>query len=170
MQKGVTRDDVIRAAGVFREAKLKYSAYFIIGHPNETREAVLDSIDLAAQLNPDSVAFGIMTPYPGTEVWEMATQGRNGYKMLSMNWENFNKQTGSALELENLSRKQMEFLQLKGYLTVYLRNRRYREMFDAIWSNRSRITFILGKLIKPTRIAASASWLKGTGKQPLPTS
>lgn len=170
MKKGVTREDVIRAAKVFRDAKLKYSAYFIIGHPNETREAVLDSIDLAARLNPDSVAFGIMTPYPGTEVWEMATQGRNGYKMLSMNWENFNKQTGSALELENLSRKQMELLQLRGYLTVYLRNRRYREMFDAIWSNRSRITFILGKLIKPTRALASASWLNGTGKQPLPTS
>ena len=127
----------------------------------------MDSITLAAKINPDSVAFGIMTPYPGTEVWEMAIRGQGGYKMLSANWEDFNKQIGSALELENLSRKQMELLQLRGYLTVYLRNFRFREMFQAVGINRKRIAFILGKLIKPTRRAASASWLNGTGKQPM---
>jgi len=145
MQKGVKRDDVMRAAQIFRDARLKFGAYFIIGHPRETKAAALDSIDLAARLNPDSVAFGIMTPYPGTEVWELATRGDGGYKMLSMNWEDFNKQTGSALELATLSRKQMEILQLRGYLTVYLRNLRFREMAQAIWINRRRIAFILDR-------------------------
>ncbi len=166
MQKGVNRNDVIRAAEIFRQAKLKYGAYFIIGHPHETKAAVLDTIDLASKLNPDSVAFGIMTPYPGTEVWEMATRGQGGYKMLSMRWEDFNKQIGSALELENLPRRQMELLQLRGYLTVYLRNRRYREMAQAIWGNRRRITFILCKLINRKRQVSSSSWFTGTGKQP----
>jgi radical SAM superfamily enzyme YgiQ (UPF0313 family) len=169
MRKGVKREDVIRAAKVFRAAKLRFAAYFIIGHPHETKIAVLDSIDLAARLNPDSVAFGIMTPYPGTEVWEMAMRGEGGYKLLSMNWEDFNKQTGSALELKNLSRKQMELLQLRGYLTVYLRNFRLRELVEAVRINRKRIAFILGKLIRPTSRTASASWLEGAGKQPLPT-
>jgi len=167
MQKGVKREDVVRAAQIFRDARLKFGAYFIIGHPHETKGAALDSIALAAQLNPDSVAFGIMTPYPGTEVWEQAIRGDGGYKMLSMNWEDFNKQTGSALELETLSRRQMELLQLRGYLTVYLRNLRFREMAQAIWINRQRIVFILGKLLRPTRRTSSASWLEGTGKQPI---
>ena len=168
MGKGVRREDVIRAARVLRDAKVRFAAYFIIGHPHETKAAVLDSIDLGTRLNPDSVAFGIMTPYPGTEVWEMATRGEGGYKMLSMDWEDFNKQTGSALELEDLSRKQMELLQLRGYLTVYLRNFRFREMLEAIRINRRRIVFILTKLIRPTRKTASASWLDGTGRQPIP--
>jgi len=167
MKKGVNRGDVVRAAEVFRIAGLRFAAYFIIGHPHETKKTVLDSIDLAAKLNPDSVAFGIMTPYPGTEVWEKAIRGQGGYKMLSMNWEDFNKQTGSALELDGLSRRQMEYLQLRGYLTVYLRNWRFREMFDAIWSNRRRIVFILGKLLRRTSKTASSSWLDGTGKQPI---
>lgn len=167
MKKGVTRKDVIRAAGIFRAAGIRFAAYFIIGHPHETKRAVLDSIDLATKLNPDSVAFGIMTPYPGTEVWDMATRGEGGYKMLSMNWEDFNKQIGSALELETLSRRQMELLQLRGYLTVYLRNYRFREMFEAIGINYKRIAFILGKLIKPSNKAASSSWLDGTGKEPI---
>ncbi len=167
MQKGVTREDVLRAAKVFRDANLKFGAYFIIGHPHENRLTALDSIDLAAKVNPDSVAFGIMTPYPGTQVWEMATRGEAGYKMLTTNWEDFNKQIGSALELENLSRKQMEILQLRGYLTVYLRNFRFREMAEAIWTNKKRIVFILKKLVTRKSAAASSSWLDGTGKQPI---
>jgi len=170
MGKGVSRNDVLRARDIFRKANLKFAAYFIIGHPNETTATVKDSIDLAVRLNPDSVAFGIMTPYPGTQIWEMATRGQGGYKMLSMKWENFNKQIGSALELDTLSRKQMEVLQLRAYISVYLRNLRFRELFQAVIGNRKRIAFILRKLLSPTSEAASSSWLNGTGKQPILTS
>ena len=131
---------------------------------------IKDSIDLAVRLNPDSVAFGIMTPYPGTQIWEMATRGQGGYKMLSMKWEDFNKQIGSALELDTLSRKQMEVFQLRAYITVYLRNLRFRELFQAVIGNRKRIAFILRKLLSRTSEAGSSSWLDGTGKQPILTS
>ncbi|MHC4698151.1 MAG: B12-binding domain-containing radical SAM protein [Planctomycetota bacterium] len=169
MQKGVKRQDVLRTAGILREAGLRFAAYFIIGHPHETKRAVLDTIDLATRMNSDSVAFGIMTPYPGTEIWEMAIRGQGGYKMLSTNWVDFDKQTGSALELEKLPRRQMERLQLRAYLTVYLRNRRFRELFEAVAINYRRILFILRKMIRPTGKSASASWFEGTGKQPIPT-
>ncbi len=166
MKKGVTREDVHRAADIFRKAGLKFAAYFIIGHPNETKKSALDTIDLAVKLNPDSVAFGIMTPYPGTEVWDMAKRGEGGYRMLSMRWEDFNKQIGSALELENLSRRQMEMLQLRGYLTVYLKNFRLRELYEAVAINRKRITFILKKILSKTRRTASSSWLERKRPQP----
>ncbi|UCE59340.1 MAG: B12-binding domain-containing radical SAM protein [Phycisphaerales bacterium] len=165
MKKGVKREDVLRAARILRQADLRFAAYFIIGHPHETLHTVRDTIDLATRLNPDSVAFGIMTPYPGSQVWEMATRGEGGYKMLSMDWNDFNKQIGSALELVDLSRRQIEWLQLKAYITVYLRNLRFRELFEAVRVNHKRIAFILRKLIKPSRKTASASWLEGTGRQ-----
>ena len=168
MKKGVGPDDVLRAASVLRRAKLKFAAYFIIGHPNETRSTVRDTIRLAAKVNPDSVAIGLMVPYPGTQIWELASRGEAGYKLIGVNWEDFNKQIGNALELENLSRKTMEWLQLKGYLYVYLRNLRFREMFQAIWINRRRIMFIIGKLLRKTRRVATSSWLTGTGRVPAP--
>ncbi|MCP4246623.1 MAG: hypothetical protein GY778_06205, partial [bacterium] len=58
--------------------------------------------------------------------------------------------------------------QLKGYLYVYLRNLRFREMFQAIWINRRRILFIIGKLLRRTRRVATSSWLTGTGRVPAP--
>jgi len=168
MKKGVGPEDVLRAARILREAGLRFAAYFIIGHPNETAATVRDTIRLAARVNPDTVAFGLMVPYPGTQIWEMVTRGEGGYKLISVNWEDFNKQIGNALELETLSRRTMERLQLQAYLTVYLRNLRFREMAEAIWINRKRIAFILSKLIHPTRRAASSSWLERTTPSPLP--
>jgi radical SAM superfamily enzyme YgiQ (UPF0313 family) len=149
-----------------REARLKFSAYFIIGHPHETAATALDTIRLAAEVNPDSVAFGLMVPYPGSEIWEMVTRGEGGYKLISVNWEDFNKQIGNSLELEGLSRRTMEYLQLRGYLTVYLRNLRLREMAEAIWINRRRIVFILSKIVRASARAASSSWFQGTGRVP----
>lgn len=166
MKKGVGPEDVLRAARVLREAGLDFAAYFIIGHPNETRETAWDTIRLAAQVNPNSVAIGLMVPYPGSEIWELATSGQGDYKLIGVNWEDFNKQIGNALELEHLPRKTMERLQLEGYLYVYLRNLRFREMLEAIWINRKRIAFILRKLIRPTRRAASSSWFERPDRVP----
>ncbi len=164
MRKGIGPADVVRAAHVLRQAGLKFAAYFIIGHPNETKATARDTIRLAATLNPDSVAIGLMVPYPGTQIWDLAIRGEGGYKLISANWEDFNKQIGNALELEALSRKTMERLQLEGYLYVYLRNLRLYEMFEAMWINRRRIAFIIGKLFRKTRRAAVSSWLEGTGR------
>lgn len=166
MKKGVGPEDILRAAKVLREAKLHFSAYFIIGHPNETKATARDTIRLAAKVNADNVAIGLMVPYPGTEIWDLATRGKGGYKLISVNWEDFNKQIGNAIELESLSRKQMEWLQLKGYLYVYLRNFRFREMFEAAWINRKRVAFIVGKLIRRTRRVATSSWLETARQAP----
>jgi anaerobic magnesium-protoporphyrin IX monomethyl ester cyclase len=166
MKKGIGREDVVRAANVLREAKIRFATYFIIGHPGETEESVKDSVSLAIELNPTSVAFGLMVPYPGTEIWEMVTRGEGGYKVISANWEDFNKQIGNALELDTLPRKRMEQLQIKAYLTVYLRTYRYREMAQAIWKNRGRIAFILKKLVHKTKRVAASSWLAGPTHEP----
>ncbi|MCP4592120.1 MAG: B12-binding domain-containing radical SAM protein [bacterium] len=171
MKKGVDPEDVLRAARIFKKAGLKLGAYFIIGHPQETVASIKDSINLAVRVNPYSVAFGIMTPYPGTEIWEMATRGEGGYKMIPDSWEDFNKQLGKALELKNLSRKTMEWMQLRAYLSVYVRTYRFGELFNAAWINRRRILFILGKLLGRTAPdqAASSSWLEGSSKPQLLT-
>ena len=107
-----------------------------------------------------------MTPYPGSEIWELAIRGQGGYRMIPTGWEDFNKQLGKALELEHLPRKTMEWLQLRAYLSVYMRNLRFREMFQAAWINRRRILFILKKLLSRSAAdpAASSSWLEGSAR------
>lgn len=175
MGKGVSPEDIVRAADVFKKAGLVFQAYFIIGHPNETVSEVKETIELAVKVNPDNAAFGIMTPYPGTVVWEMATKGEGGYKMLATTWEDFDKQIGKALELETLSRKQMERLQLRAYLSVYIRNWRFREMFAHARVNRKRVQRLIKKLFFRGRDdeRAAQAWVdefdKGTSSSSMHT-
>ena len=45
---------------------------FILGQPNETRQSMLRTIELAVELNAEVSVFGRMVPYPGTEGGRMA--------------------------------------------------------------------------------------------------
>jgi len=78
-------------------------------------------------------AFGIMTPYPGTEVARLAALGEAGYKLVTSDWDEFNKQVGGALEFANLTRSQIEKLQVMAYVKVYLYNHRYLDFIKFLW-------------------------------------
>ena len=146
MKKGVTRDRILKVGRVLRQAKLAVSFNFIIGHPNETLSSILDTVLFAAQLNPQEPVFGIMVPYPGTEVWEMARKGEGGYVKLSENWDDYNKQLGNAVQLRTVSRRWMEFMQSFGYVFVFVYNFRLRDLIKIIKKNQVLVFKILRKL------------------------
>lgn len=125
MGKGVNKEKLIAAAKILHEEKAYFGAYFILGHPNETIRTMFDSIRFLVKLNPSESALGIMVPYPGTEIWEMATRGEAGYRKLSVNWDDYNKQVGNAVELEHVSRRMLELFQILGYVCLFLLNFRF---------------------------------------------
>ena len=64
---------------------------YILGHPHESLESARKTVDLAVRLNTSTIAMGIMVPYPGTRVYEMAVKGEGGYRLLSHNWADYDK-------------------------------------------------------------------------------
>ncbi len=147
MKKGVTKEGIRAATMMFRTAGLNYATYFIIGHPGETLGSIWRSIRFAAELKAREQPFGIMVPYPGTEIWEMAVKGQNGYKKLSTNWDDYNKQIGNAVELERVSRRQMEFMQVVGELYCNVVNGRIGNLISMIIKRRAGVYSILKKLV-----------------------
>jgi radical SAM superfamily enzyme YgiQ (UPF0313 family) len=145
IKKGITLDDAFNAVKAAKKAGLKTGSYFIIGHPFETTKTIRDTINFASKLNTDSVSFGIMVPYPGTEVFEMATSGKGGYRIISENWADYDKQFGNALELEGLSREKLEKYQRKAYLTFYSKNFRLLDIAQLAYSQRRLLWRMLTK-------------------------
>ena len=123
--KGITLNQASQAVKAAKKAGLKTDGFFIFGHPFETAKTVWDTINFATRLNTTRVTFGIMVPYPGTQIYELARKGEGGYRLISQNWQDFNKNIGNSLELTGLSRKQMERAQILGYLKFYLFNLRF---------------------------------------------
>lgn len=122
--KGISKDQVRAAVANARRAGLKVEGLFIIGHPHETRDDIAQTLAFINELNPDLLALGLMVPYPGTELAAMIARGEGGYRLLDRGWEAFNKQLGRALELNGVTRREMELAQLRGYLGLYLRHGR----------------------------------------------
>lgn len=79
--KGITLNQARNAVEMARRAGLKTDAYFIIGHPFETHETAMDTIRFAQRLRSTRATFGIMVPYPSTEVYDLAQKGEGGYAL-----------------------------------------------------------------------------------------
>lgn len=145
--KGITLSQAVDAVRAAKRAMINIDGFFIFGHPFETKKTLHDTIDFATKLNTTRVTFGIMVPYPGTQIAELAEKGEGGYKLLSRNWQDFNKNIGNSLELTTLSRKQMERAQIFGYLKFYLFNLRFLAGFKYLVSQRRLALAIVKKAL-----------------------
>lgn len=146
MGKGISMHKIREAYQMAKKAKVSLGTFFIIGQPNETKETIKKTIKLAQTVNPELPMFGLMTPYPGTEVSKLAAKNEGGYKLISTDWDNYNKQLGGAMEFAGLSRKQIEWIQIKAYLSVFLANRRFKDLVNFIWEYRKGAFEVIKKL------------------------
>jgi radical SAM superfamily enzyme YgiQ (UPF0313 family) len=173
MKKGSTIERVMTARNAAREVGLPIEGLFIIGHPYETWESAMRTIDFAVKLDPDRPIVGVMVPYPGTEVAAMAARGEGGYRLLSNDWNHYSKQIGNALAFENLSRRQLETLQMLAYVKVFLGNRRFVDFARFAWKYHREGLAVVRKILfgrMPT--AAAAAYDRGdvdASQRPAPT-
>ena len=130
--KGVKTEDIKNAVKWTKLAHIDVYTYFIIGLPYDTLDTINKTINFAIKLDPTGLSFSILTPFPGTQVVNMAQNGTGGLKMLSYDWRDYGKQLGRALELEKISRKQLERLQRKAYLRFYMRPNKIATLFKTI--------------------------------------
>ncbi len=71
LRKGVTTRDIEQAFRLCRQVGLSTVAYFMIGTPTErSRLDVLRTIRYAIRLEPDFLMVNILTPFPGTRLYD----------------------------------------------------------------------------------------------------
>lgn len=99
-KKNIKLDDCIKAIEMTRKAKIISMAYFIIGLPGETWDSINRSIEFAIKLNPDYVNFHVATPFPGTELYDIAMA--KGW-LVSNNWADYEEEGSSVLRTEALT-------------------------------------------------------------------
>jgi anaerobic magnesium-protoporphyrin IX monomethyl ester cyclase len=66
MGKHLSLARVRETVGWLRELGVQTHLTFALGHPGETRGSAARTIELALELDPDSVQISLMTPFPGT--------------------------------------------------------------------------------------------------------
>ncbi|MBM4367124.1 MAG: B12-binding domain-containing radical SAM protein [Deltaproteobacteria bacterium] len=71
LKKDVTVREIESAFRLCREVGINTVAYFMIGTPVErSRDDVMDTIAYSIKLDPDFVMFNVLTPFPGTTLYD----------------------------------------------------------------------------------------------------
>jgi len=146
--KSTTVEEVQQAVTIIKNLGIKLVTYYILGHPNETRESVYNTYKLAVKVNSDLIAVGLMVPYPGTKVYEYALKGEKGYRLLSKDWSQYDKYGGKALEITGLSYEELLKWQKKIYFDLYLKNYRLKDMLSFLWLRRHAIVHLIRKKVR----------------------
>jgi len=69
LKKGITRKQAVNAFHSAKKAGIETLGYFMIGCPEETRSQMYETLNFALQLKPDFAHFAILTPFPGTPLY-----------------------------------------------------------------------------------------------------
>lgn len=119
LAKGVSLEQVKRAFKWAKEVGIQTVASFILGTPGETLEEMKKTLQFAKSLDPDFAQFSILTPYPGTQIYEeIRKQGIE----LDGDWANYTG-TRPVIKGGRVNGDLLSLLLHKAYAEFYLRPR-----------------------------------------------
>ena len=71
-RKNITTEDSKKAVKVLKENDIFSHAMFVIGDRKDTAESIASLREFANELDPDFAIFTVLTPFPGTEIYDEA--------------------------------------------------------------------------------------------------
>jgi anaerobic magnesium-protoporphyrin IX monomethyl ester cyclase len=105
--------DALHAMKILKDNGVGVTGSFILGAPSETKGMMKETVRFAKRLNPHRVQFTILTPFPGTKLYETV---RN--RLLTEDWK---KYTGTCptIRLDHVSSKEMKRQLVGAYVAFY---------------------------------------------------
>jgi len=114
--KNITIAQIRKGAEILRATKQDWSAFFMIGYPDETEEEIFMTWNLIEEIKPTYVSMSILVPYPGSQYYYELEE--LGWISQNSNWnlyDPFSLETHFTLKIprkrwQELARKTMEFV------------------------------------------------------------
>ncbi|RLB83755.1 MAG: hypothetical protein DRH17_00955 [Deltaproteobacteria bacterium] len=121
IKKEITPKQIIEAFKGAKAAGLKRRGYFMIGSRSESLETIKQTEALVDAIEPDRLAFSIMTPYPGCEEFELWKKYSGNHKI---EWSEIDLLETEAVMMETrfLSKDELR-----------AEHRRLKEKYASIW-------------------------------------
>ncbi len=103
--KKLDLDRVVESTAQAKQLGIKVHLTFTFGLPGETKESIENTIAFVKKVNPDSVQFSIVTPFPGTEYFEQL-KAKN--MITTYDWDKYDGANNAVIRTEALSEKDLE--------------------------------------------------------------
>jgi radical SAM superfamily enzyme YgiQ (UPF0313 family) len=112
-------EDVFRWA---QEVKLDTHAHMMLGMPGETEDTVRTTFDFVKKIKPSTITYGIMTPYPGTEIYnQVVAQDPSFGDGTRINAQSIHTNASFSKIFSRIDEKKLEQYVQEGYQRFYMR-------------------------------------------------
>jgi anaerobic magnesium-protoporphyrin IX monomethyl ester cyclase len=111
--KKALASDAFRAMEILVENDVDVTGAFILGSPDETKEMMKETVSFAKRLNPRRAQFSILTPYPGTRLYEGVK-----HRLLTRDWRLYSG-LHPTIELDHVSPEELRRLHIAAYSSFY---------------------------------------------------
>lgn len=157
---GDRTEQIKKSFALCKKLDIRTLATFIIGNPEETREDIEMSYQVAKDIEADYTAFYFLTPYPGTDIYDMAI--KNGWLdpniPFSENWAHRQPElplmaiTFKKEELRDIRKKMQNHFFRKNYLTRSGNVNFYSILMSIAMKNPLIFFTAIGKWLKTGRL------------------
>ena len=100
IHKGTNTDLIRRGTAMIKNSGIPMTIYLMAGFPGETNEDLLQTIELAREVDADYYSLSILAPYYGTKIWEDLTVSNR--RLDKEHWEYFYHQSREMIVSDEL--------------------------------------------------------------------
>ena len=118
LNKNITLNQSKTAVKTANKSGLKTESNFIIGVPGETKSMINQTLSFAFSIELNHVNFSILTPFPGTKVYNYAKENN---LLLTNDWSKYTT-LNPIIKLKNLTPFELKLFLIKAYLKSLLNN------------------------------------------------
>jgi anaerobic magnesium-protoporphyrin IX monomethyl ester cyclase len=120
LKKGIQVEETVQTVEMLKQNGLEIHASYILGGLHDTVKTIHDTIRFSKRLDTNVAQFSILTPYPGTAIYE---QVKDRIIKWRSPWSFFDMQH-LVFRHDHLSFIRMEWLLLKAHLLYYTRSKK----------------------------------------------
>ena len=95
-----------------KELGIKTHLTFTFGLPGENKDTIKKTVDYAISLDPDSIQFSILTPFPGTALFRELEESN---RILTKDWSKYDGHYSCVFKPDNMMPQDLEIAKRKAY-------------------------------------------------------
>lgn len=116
--KKLSAEASVQAVERLRKHGIRPMCSFILGDPSEDKGMMRRTIDFSRQLDPELAQFSLLTPYPGTRLFEEVKD-----RQLNREWSYYDG-LHATIQIDEIQPSELERLLKKAYVSFYLNPKR----------------------------------------------
>ena len=115
--KNISLEQQLQAVHLLRKYGIKIHGSFIMGDVRENEDQIEKTMELVFKINPESLQISIITPFPGTRLYEQMVKET---RILHREWSLYDG-FHATIRLDYIQPKKLEKILFKNYMRFYLR-------------------------------------------------